>query len=119
MPRLTADEADELGVKDEEYVDVSVDEYMKRRYELLEAANTTEEASAILKKYPHPAEMAESEAQERADEPYEGYGRELSPDEQRTYHQELDAAPTSEAATEVHRRYGRLDPHYAREHNFR
>ena len=119
MPFLTPDEAAELKVKDEQPVEVSVDEYMKRRYELLEAARTTEEASAILKKYPHPAEMAEQEARERADQPYEGYGRELSSDEQKTYYEELEAAPTSEAAAQVHRRYGRLDPTYERENSLR
>lgn len=119
MPRLTADEADELNVRDTDYVDVDTATYLAKREELINKATTREQVTEIARKYPMPQAMAEAEAEEeRNSVTYEGYGRELSPQEQQKYYEELDAAKTNEEGIAVQRKYGRLDPQWDRENNF-
>lgn len=119
MPRLTADEAEKWGFHNRPEVTVSDEDYMRRRNERIENAQNPEEMAEIEREMPSLWAVAEREAEEeRESRVYEGSGRDLSSEEKREYHKALDAAESREAAIDVHRQFGQLDPNWERENSY-
>lgn len=114
MPRvhLTDSEYEELsGVSEEPNNQMSDSEYLRARDALINRTKDQDELHRILEKYPHPGVLAErEEARRKEEEPYPGYGRDLSSQEMQEFHQELEEAADREASREVLIKYGRLAP---------
>lgn len=93
MPRLSAEEARELGVIDEPDVEVPVDEYELKRDALMEKAETPAETAAIAEKYPSAPELARRQAEEekaRRHQEFMESRRPQSKEEQEEFLQKFD-----------------------------